>query len=777
MNTQNNRTQGSALAVVLVFAISIGVIIASVFRYSMGEARVSHSNLMINEARLAAESAVEHGMFQLNNRFLNSAAVAPDEFDPFNIAARPLVLTDAFYDVYGNATASRVVLPDGNYDPSNFMAYGTAVVAGRVPALPTEVVVDRAIPGAELSAVVETMADVIEVQVYGKATVRDAQFGERTAFARQRIQVLDESIFRFGIFFEGDLTIAPGPTMSFSEDSLIHSNGNIFLRANNTLRVPGRITAGRDFYAGAEDGRSGSGTVLLRNPLSGDDIDLRNVEGVSGWFDSTTGGFRAIAETVTNGNLQTREHDVQRRSAPGFEAMRDMFDSEDGGNFGYHMIMPPAVLAASTGDGDEANEILNTVEQSKLSTRSGMTLNLSFDASGEPVVTVLTHARDALTNQPIRAGGAVVYEPVVVPPGFEFWTLEQYEASGSTVVSGLFDLREGADSASDGQKSLVRIDMEALTNYLHASNDATDADGNPLFGSGGARHPSEFYNGGIFINMPQQSDPGREDLVVPAIRDWAVDLFNGETVPNPDYLRASATSPAYGMTLVTNGGLYVTGNFNVPDGAGDKSTPGDPATFGRNEGAEAAVALVADSVTLLSNNWDRSQSRSGLSSRKASDTIFSAAIISGNVYGEKNEDGPYYRGYSGGFENFPRFLEDWSGGRTATIRGSFINLFQSEVQTSRWGSSGVYNPPNREWGHNLSFLEETRPPLFLGMRGYRRVFFEEISEREFIDGLAVFYPQILNTDGSANEDETTGGGSTNEESGGGLIGGVLNLLD
>ena len=39
--------------------------------------------------------------------------------------------------------------------------------------------------------------------------------------------------------------------------------------------------------------------------------------------------------------------------------------------------------------------------------------------------------------------------------------------------------------------------------------------------------------------------------------------------------------------------------------------------------------------------------------------------------------------YSGGAENFPRFLENWSG-KTLTYYGSMVELYQSQQAIGKW---------------------------------------------------------------------------------------------
>ncbi|MGH7952808.1 MAG: hypothetical protein ACREFE_12950, partial [Limisphaerales bacterium] len=71
--------------------------------------------------------------------------------------------------------------------------------------------------------------------------------------------------------------------------------------------------------------------------------------------------------------------------------------------------------------------------------------------------------------------------------------------------------------------------------------------------------------------------------------------------------------------------------------------------------------------------------------------------------------------YSGGVENFPRFLEDWSG-RKFTYNGSMVVMFPSEIATAPWRGTGftydIYNPPTRNWNFDLNFSDPAKlPPI------------------------------------------------------------------
>ena len=87
-------------------------------------------------------------------------------------------------------------------------------------------------------------------------------------------------------------------------------------------------------------------------------------------------------------------------------------------------------------------------------------------------------------------------------------------------------------------------------------------------------------------------------------------------------------------------------------------------------------AVIADAVNILSNAWQDSHSSWDVSSRDAANTTVNTAILAGIVPSANNI-------YSGGAENFPRFLEDW-GGKTLTYYGSMVELYKSRQSIGTW---------------------------------------------------------------------------------------------
>lgn len=152
-----------------------------------------------------------------------------------------------------------------------------------------------------------------------------------------------------------------------------------------------------------------------------------------------------------------------------------------------------------------------------------------------------------------------------------------------------------------------------------------------------------------------------------------------------------AQLPAQGLTVVSENPVYVQGNYNNVN--------------------KVPAAVLADAITVLSNNWGPNNSDAKgnqvTSNRPATSTTVNAAFALG-----PDEESSVGQG-NGQLENLIRFLEDWDGD-TFTYNGSLIALWHSLQATGDWrccGDSGnhYYRAPNRVWGYDTLFNTSIPP--------------------------------------------------------------------
>ena len=245
-----------------------------------------------------------------------------------------------------------------------------------------------------------------------------------------------------------------------------------------------------------------------------------------------------------------------------------------------------------------------------------------------------------------------------VQNGIEVDVTAQMGGAVTESTDDMYDARE------ETYVPLTELDLSNSTfqNYITNANSDTDPD-NDIHQVYAYRSPDP---------EPANWDPGAASGWMEGIR-----LTDGAELPAD-------------LLFVSEDPIYVQGDFNTAH-----RTEGDPQM--------RTAAVISDAVNLLSNNWidERSPGDSSSDIDKASETTYNMAMVTGNV---RTPDGG--GNYSGGLENLPRFHEKWSNVK-ANINGAFINLFQSRVATERWGKSGVYNPPIRNWLFDPNLLNSS----------------------------------------------------------------------
>jgi hypothetical protein len=163
--------------------------------------------------------------------------------------------------------------------------------------------------------------------------------------------------------------------------------------------------------------------------------------------------------------------------------------------------------------------------------------------------------------------------------------------------------------------------------------------------------------------------------------------------------------PATGITIVSDNPVYIQGDFNTGT---DPSAPSSPAS---NSGTYTSplvagytwkpAAIVADAINVLSNAWNDG---TATASRVASNTTINAALVAGNVPSDGTN-------YSGGGENFIRFLENWNT-KSFTYYGSMVQFWQSKQATGAYSSStSVFTAPTtNKWFYDIHFAGDPTNP-------------------------------------------------------------------
>ena len=168
------------------------------------------------------------------------------------------------------------------------------------------------------------------------------------------------------------------------------------------------------------------------------------------------------------------------------------------------------------------------------------------------------------------------------------------------------------------------------------------------------------------------------------------------------YLPTRLDNNLGGFTVVSENPVYVQGSYNASVGAGF------------TDAGHAAAAVIADSVSLLSNNWRDSVSLSNpnnLGGRVGATTWYRMAIAAGkNLAFPQPSWGAQDMGTDGGMHNFLRYVENW-GGQTLYYRGSLVSLYYAQYATGIYKCcTTVYSPPTRNYSFDTLFLNPDNLP-------------------------------------------------------------------
>jgi len=184
---------------------------------------------------------------------------------------------------------------------------------------------------------------------------------------------------------------------------------------------------------------------------------------------------------------------------------------------------------------------------------------------------------------------------------------------------------------------------------------------------------------------------------------------------NGGYQNLPVSPSSGGFTVASEQPVYVWANYN----ADSSLIPGHVNGSGSldTDTNSAPAAIIADAVTLLSNNWTDYQDHLyplDASNRSGTSTYYRMAIAAGQnenfhycggTCGAQNGD----FGTNGGMHNFLRELEHWGGGMY--YEGSMVSLYYSQYAIGVYKGGGqVYSPPSRHYAFDLNFQQISLMP-------------------------------------------------------------------
>ncbi len=472
--------------------------------------------------------------------------------------------------------------------------------------------------------------------------------------------------------------IAPGEdtnldgTFRFNGDVWVQCDSGKTLTFTQQVLSAGGLYHGRMNYTNATYTGVGTGTVKFTDSDTSQPVSMFKD---GNWIDQNLSDFADQAKELWGTNVMTSAHGIEKLPAPAFEPYVPDDPATTNVNErvnGAHKLIEPAVENTTTAKDANGKPLYQEdIELQKLSVSSGLVISVASDGTTK----VYKYKKDA----------AGTYTRLVGETTDKFKREEVTLPSASIITKkSMYDARIG--TSSQDKMEIYDIDISLLKTALTATK-TSDKIGNFDIATD--------WNGKIFVEVANPQKRG-------------VRVINGSSLPS--------VGTVSGLTLGTNTQLYIKGNYNA-----DGNIQSD---MSKSDTGEVPAALVADAITILSGNWTDANSNKALWQRNPTTTEVSAAFVCGLTATTAAE-------YSGGFQNLPRFLENWTSSKTFGYRGAMTVLFECEVAPG-WYAPGTYGAPKRNWAYNKSFRTTPPPDVLSNRRSMSQLGYQEFgSEAAF----------------------------------------------
>lgn len=716
------KKKGSVLLTVIMFTAWISIIMGTVMKYATVEQRLNERHINLIQAQNAVESILEAGVAQCVNRWQTAVSFVGNQLKPGN---SPLIIPSAYTTLYSgtpvNIASCKI---QGGQIPSTIFTYVN-------PTDPKNV--NDPLKGTNVLA--------RNVPILASAQVATPPHSTYTVYAHQILQMRDAPVIAYAVFYNMDMEFHPGTQMDIWGP--VHTNGNLYASAITNLYFHNAVSTSQGYYhrlapGSTETPKTGSvwypnaaGTFVNDYKGSGDP----SLE--SSYYDSLTPNWTKIAANRWNGNLQSQDQNVSTQTITGFAnysllPTSQQTYSEDALDPAYALIEPNMKVQGKLNNSAWKG---TTTEAQKLEQRAGLIIRI-YKSVIKPYSTAISiggnywasfhklvrsNSSDP-SSAPVLVSNAVQEVNIVVNSAYatSLVSASPYTQNSSGVpTGGMYDLRRG--------KGLDLINLDISKLRIGVDDTASGYKGNNSSTWVSGYNPKKDYNGIVYVEFPFPAGGStRQDQIVLSNDGMGLQVINGGVTPNPTFT-GNNPNIGPGFTLATNNTMYIKGSYNAD---GDSST-GSATDPDNSSSPEPPNLLAADSITILSSNWNIANSKnSSISSRPATFTEISAAVMSGIVPTGKAGTSVM----SGGVHNFLRFLEDWSN-ITVTYRGSLVCLYESELANQGY-SVNYYNAPNRNYGFYSQFADGIFPPATPTSRSFARQDFRFLSQTQYNTELA-----------------------------------------
>ena len=713
---------GSILLVTLTLITLLFVLVWRAFDYSLFTGRAACRIQLRQQVFTLGDSAIEMLFAQFKDGFRQYGGsfgnMTPDRtfFKTYLTGTTPLrVPTGAAFPELAAYFPDVSDFPSARLDQSPTQVFTTYAIEpldaqGRVAASGTcDAVITNSPEGLREGRAYRYLATVDVALPTRNGTV--------TAHLSRIFEFQVKSFLNYAIFANSYLEIHPGPNMTITGP--VHTNSGLFVGA-------------------------GGGTVTFTDSVEG--VQLPGTSG-SSYNGIYTGRMKSPSNNSTATDLQHGDtaatpagvgwtnRNANSKPVTPLDIDPSKFSTVDSNpnNDSYHEIVEAAVFPLTNNpdpfspNDNRTNastpfdyQHLQTLRMANVADLIITLDNASHDVTQPATVTITDSSGNGISPT------SDLYKAFVVG---NFTTARGSQITNKvlTTTDSFVDVRE-QDSHGNAMMQVTTVDIAAL-NAAAAAGAFTIPSDTGLGIVINDLRPTKAYTPAVTHNVYTTSTNKYGQVVVTG----TTVVVDSPAVPKTEpavRLKNGYVMPSGGLTIVSQNPVYVQGDYNTggsasnqpvsntrtgnwsdptrPDPTTVTSASGlitytDPVTNRTNTYYWQPAAIVADAVNVLSNNW--SDARAG-TMPTATPTTINAAFLAGNVPTTDTN-------YSGGVENFPRFLENWSGVRFNYV-GSMVILFPSQQAVGTWGKSGVYNAPTRNWAYDKNFMQFGVPLLSSG---------------------------------------------------------------
>ena len=550
---------------------------------------------------------------------------------------------------------------------------------------------------------------------------------EASLETRLNVQLIP--LFQFAVFYNKDLEINPGPSMTLN--GRVHVNGDLYLTSGSGLDITGQVSAARRDTTLWPDADNAGGAIYTFRKDKND-----NRSAASAFDGDNQRNFDKGETYNSNAALADWNDRVQVNLDTLVVPPANDFSIDDEATY-WSKADLRVILRADNGE-IEVHDNDGSITSGDRMTVATTTLNscLANDVTPPYISSINTGNRnnpkyeyvffDDLDNKPNNGNAKTHAERV--PEGY----LDNVSNNAPFTSTHEPKAIEWSNTFYDGREKtdmlLMEVDVVGLLDCI--TNNSTDF---------GFDIDDESGGGLVWYFSIEGNDSDK-------VNNYGIRIRNGEVLASSD----NRAPDIAGLTIVSDQAIFVQGDYNAQP-SDENSTTWRPASFlgdtinflsekfdgdfdPNNEGRLGGWDATVYWWKYDNNNSDWNdvnyQNSTAHSDRDAADTVVRAAILGGTdaTGGEEGTGGKWKGNYNGGLENYPRFHEDW-GGDDFTYAGSFVSLGLPQYKDGKWGGN-YYSPPNRIWSYEEAFNNASNlPPLspratYLAQGGFTRSYTE-----------------------------------------------------